>query len=49
MLLAPSAPAPNLPAGKMNHRDPLQPLLENPGAWGPTSFEPRRPLPCAPA
>ncbi|KAF5923880.1 hypothetical protein HPG69_011927 [Diceros bicornis minor] len=50
VLLAPSAPAPNLPAGKMNHRDPLQPLLENPplGPGGPTSFEPRRPPPLRP-
>ncbi|XP_012893068.1 PREDICTED: neurexin-2-beta, partial [Dipodomys ordii] len=48
VLLAPSAPAPNLPAGKMNHRDPLQPLLENPppaGPGAPTAFEPRRPPP----
>ncbi|XP_032975537.1 neurexin-2-beta isoform X31 [Rhinolophus ferrumequinum] len=50
VLLAPSAPAPNLPAGKMNHRDPLQPLLENPplGPGAPTSFEPRRPPPLRP-
>ncbi|KAM9221610.1 neurexin-2-beta isoform 14-T14 [Dugong dugon] len=50
VLLAPSAPAPNLPAGKMNHRDPLQPLLENPplGPGSPTSFEPRRPPPLRP-
>ncbi|XP_035885580.1 neurexin-2-beta isoform X18 [Phyllostomus discolor] len=50
VLLAPSAPAPNLPAGKMNHRDPLQPLLENPplGPGAPTSFEPRRPPPLHP-
>ncbi|XP_036621196.1 neurexin-2-beta [Trichosurus vulpecula] len=51
VLLAPSALPPNLPAGKMNHRDPLQPLLENPpvaaggGPGAPTSFEPRRPPP----
>ncbi|XP_011718973.1 neurexin-2-beta isoform X41 [Macaca nemestrina] len=50
VLFAPSAPAPNLPAGKMNHRDPLQPLLENPplGPGAPTSFEPRRPPPLRP-
>ncbi|XP_073904934.1 neurexin-2-beta isoform X26 [Castor canadensis] len=50
VLLTPSAPAPNLPAGKMNHRDPLQPLLENPplGPGVPTSFEPRRPPPLRP-
>ncbi|EHB04919.1 Neurexin-2-alpha [Heterocephalus glaber] len=50
VLLAPSVPAPNLPAGKMNHRDPLQPLLENPppGPGAPTSFEPRRPPPLRP-
>ncbi|KAM7329811.1 hypothetical protein ACRRTK_011424 [Alexandromys fortis] len=50
VLLAPSAPAPNLPAGKMNHRDPLQPLLENPplGPGVPTAFEPRRPPPLRP-
>ncbi|XP_074087254.1 neurexin-2-beta isoform X5 [Macrotis lagotis] len=54
VLLAPSALPPNLPAGKMNHRDPLQPLLENPpvaaagGPGAPTAFEPRRPPP-APA
>ncbi|ELW65076.1 Neurexin-2-alpha [Tupaia chinensis] len=34
VLLAPSAPAPNLPAGKMNHRDPLQPLLPRPTPRG---------------
>ncbi|XP_056657441.1 neurexin-2-beta isoform X16 [Monodelphis domestica] len=51
VLLAPSALPPNLPAGKMNHRDPLQPLLENPpgaaagGPGAPTAFEPRRPPP----
>ncbi|KAF7467514.1 Hypothetical predicted protein [Marmota monax] len=50
VLFAPSVPAPNLPAGKMNHRDPLQPLLENPplGPGAPTSFEPRRPPPLRP-
>uniref|UniRef100_A0A8C6IG96 Neurexin-2 n=1 Tax=Mus spicilegus TaxID=10103 RepID=A0A8C6IG96_MUSSI len=50
VLFAPSAPAPNLPAGKMNHRDPLQPLLENPplGPGVPTAFEPRRPPPLRP-
>uniref|UniRef100_A0A2K5QHS3 Neurexin-2 n=1 Tax=Cebus imitator TaxID=2715852 RepID=A0A2K5QHS3_CEBIM len=50
VLFDPSAPAPNLPAGKMNHRDPLQPLLENPplGPGAPTSFEPRRPPPLRP-
>nr|KAF6269847.1 neurexin 2 [Pipistrellus kuhlii] len=50
VLLAPSAPAPNLPAGKMNHRDPLQPLQENPppGPGAAPSSEPRRPPPPRP-